>query len=69
MERRTAFVKHIPKSSTTKHDISLGNEGKAVPTRNANPVVLALSRHDSKIRVSDVISRSGVTNESGNSRE
>ena len=49
VERRTTFVKHVSKSSTTKDDISLDDEGKAVPARDANPVVLARarsSRHD-----------------------
>lgn len=54
LERRTTFVKHVAESSTTRDDISLGDERKAVPACHPNPVVLALSgRHDE--RVSDVI--------------
>ena len=54
LERRTTFVKHVAESSTTRDDVSLGDERKAVPACHSNPVVLALSgRHDE--RVSDVI--------------
>jgi len=54
MERRTTFVKHVAKGSTTRNDISLDDEGKAVPACHPNPVVLARGgRHDR--RVSDVI--------------